>query len=55
MAKAAQKEVVDAILKVGVDEGVRVARKHISDLMSQNVLLKQLVIMEADYKIYRRL
>ncbi len=44
VAKAAQKEVIDAILKVGVEEGVKVARRHIDDLMNQRVPLKQLVI-----------
>ncbi|MGB9727236.1 MAG: DNA-directed DNA polymerase [Nitrososphaeria archaeon] len=44
VAKIAQREVVEAILKVDVDEGVRVARKHIDNLLNQRVPLKQLII-----------
>ncbi|MCX8189168.1 MAG: DNA-directed DNA polymerase [Nitrososphaeria archaeon] len=44
VAKLAQKEVVEAILKVGVEEGVNVARRHINNLVSQKVPLKQLII-----------
>jgi len=43
-AKAAQREVIEAVLKVGVEEGVRVARRHLGNLLSQKVPLKQLVI-----------
>lgn len=44
VAKAAQREVVEAILRVGVEEGVRVARRHIDNLLNQRVPLKQLII-----------
>ncbi|MEM2506873.1 MAG: DNA-directed DNA polymerase [Nitrososphaeria archaeon] len=44
VAKTAQKEVIEAILRASVEEGVNVARRHINNLMTQNVPLKQLII-----------